>query len=211
MAHHRVVLQPAQHALGLELLDDGLAELHARARAEPSGVHHAHGDEVARPLHVALEAVHLADARHARRELVGRGVQLQRARDGDGLALEALEVGGDLLAQAACLVELDRLLVQLQDLAALGHEVERRAHQRDHADQEQEQEERIEDPAAAARRGRGRRGKALFARGRSGPGPAGGGAACRRHPYACRVAADGGGVTGVSSLDDRWATGPSTS
>ena len=29
--------------------------------------------------------------------------------------------------------------------------------------------------------------------------------------YACRAAVDGGGVTGVSSVDTRWATGPSTS
>ncbi len=154
---HRRPLEAPVEALLEGVLDDRLRELDPRVRALAVGVGHPHVVEVAVVTQVALEGLLLADMGHPDGEGDGSQVDLHGAGDDRHLRAKAIPVDRDLLGKAAGHVELGGSLVELQALLAVGHEVERRAEQGKHPDQEEEDEERGENPPPAPRRRRSRR------------------------------------------------------
>ena len=91
-----------------------------------------------------------ADAGHRSANRPGQ-VHLEGAGDGRDLRAQAPQVDRDLLGEAAGLVQLTRLLVQLQDLAATRDELVRSPEQRDDAHREEQGQQRDQDPAAPRR------------------------------------------------------------
>ena len=173
MADHGLALQGAQDALLQQLLAAPAPSSRCPARAPaPVGVHDA--DRVEAAAHLVLVAARARrcsrSASRARERPVGR-LQLERARDGGHLAAQAAHVDRDLLGQAARLVELGRLLVELQDLAAARDELPGGADER----------ARTPTPSSSSSSEKRMRPRRRGARSRAiGSGPAGRGAG-RRH------------------------------